>query len=451
MVISPTPVLTPRWTHLKEHAEQQRYFRSLRRFNIAHAGRRGGKTELAKRKLILKALEFEKPQGRFVFGAPTHRQAVDIYWDDVIAMIPRWALYDGLRSISISYRKIKLFNGASIEVLGLDKPERIEGPPLDGFIGDEFGNFKPTVWGQNIRPALSTLGRPGWADLIGVPEGRNHYFQLAEDAAGMEDWDIFSWHTNEINPEEADKAANGLSALVYNQEYGGEFVSFKGLAYYAFDKELNCPPSGERVLYNPSYPLDLSFDFNRIPGNCVVSQELPPPKWLIERNKSDNGLVSCAIDEVFLQQDSHTEKICDVLLERWRNTHKGLVRLFGDATGGAKKSCGVKGSDWDIIKAKFAGKFNCEYRYKKSNPAVRVRINAVNSRMVASDGYIGTIVDKKCKFLIRDFEGVTCDDNGDIQKSDIKSLLTHISDGWGYMVNREHPFGGGGAYSSTSF
>ncbi|KKL11008.1 hypothetical protein LCGC14_2550110, partial [marine sediment metagenome] len=42
---------TPRWTKLIYHAEQQRYLKSKKRFNIAHAGRRGGKTEIAKRRL----------------------------------------------------------------------------------------------------------------------------------------------------------------------------------------------------------------------------------------------------------------------------------------------------------------------------------------------------------------------------------------------------------------
>ncbi|GAF91795.1 unnamed protein product, partial [marine sediment metagenome] len=283
----------------------------------------------------------------------------------------------------------KLFNGATIEILGLDKPERIEGPHLDGFVGDEFGNFKSKVWGQNIRPALSTKGRPGWADLIGVPEGKNHYYNLVEDVKDKDDWDIFTWTTAEINPEEAEKARSDLDTLTYGQEYEGEFVSFKGMCYYAFNEKLNCPPEGERILYNPAYPLDLCFDFNRIPGNCVISQELPPPTWLIKRNQGmDNGLISCAIDEVFLTQDSNTEKICDILKKRWGH-HKGLVQLYGDATGGAKLSSAVKGSDWDIIKAKFNGVFNYTSKVKKSNPRVRVRINAVNSRLVAADGYIG--------------------------------------------------------------
>lgn len=442
---------TPRWYSLKYHRMQTHYLFSPKRFNIAHAGRRGGKTEIAKRRLIRKALNFKRPQGRFVFGAPTHRQATDIFWDDTIAFIHRKWLKNGLRSISTSYRRIKLSNGASIEIVGLDKPERIEGPPLDGFVGDEFGNFKSTVWGQNLRPALSTLGRPGWADLIGVPEGKNHYFQLAEDAKDKADWDIFSWETAEINPDEADAALGDLDALTYSQEYGGQFVSFKGRTYYAFSKELNTPPENERVVYDPSYPLCFCFDFNRVPGNCAIVQDLPAPDWLIQRNGGKNrGLISCAIDEIFLTQDSHTAKLCDILVKNWGH-HEGEVHLYGDATGGAKRSSGIQGSDWDIIKEQFKGKFNIKCKYKKANPSVRVRINAVNSRMISADEFVGTIVDRKCKYLMRDFEGVTCDDQGDILKSDKTSLLTHISDGWGYYVDKKYPFGGGYKYSSCEF
>lgn len=448
---SAAQILTPRWTDMFYHAEQQRYFKSEKRFNIAHSGRRGGKTEIAKRRQIIRAMNFEKPQGRFVFGAPTHRQAVDIFWDDVVAMVPRWALFNGLKSISLSYRRIKLYNGAYIEILGLDKPERIEGPPLDGFVGDEFGNFKPGVWEKNIRPALSTLGRPGRSDLIGVPEGRNFYFQLAEDAVDDDEWDVFTWHTDEINPDEAEKARGSLASLVYSQEYGGEFISFKGRCYYAFDKDINCPPDDERIIYNANYPLDFSWDFNRIPGNCVISQELPAPDWLIKHNQGKNrGLITSVIDEVFLQQDSNTEKICDILLKDW-NHHKGIVRLFGDATGGAKVSSAVDGSDWDIINAKLDGPFNIDCCYPRSNPLVRVRINTVNSRLCATDGYIGAIIDKKCKFLIRDFESVSCDDEGNIQKSDIKSLLTHVSDAFGYLQCEEHPLAGDVAFSNTEW
>ncbi len=448
---------TPRWTPFHFHAEQNKYAKSTKRFIIAHAGRRSGKTEIAKRRAIRRAMQFDKPQGRFIFAAPTHRQAIKIFWDDLIAMVPDFALYNGRRnreSVSLSYRTIKLRNGAVLEVCGMDQPARIEGPPLDSFVGDEFGNMKPNIWELNVRPALSTLGRPGVATLLGVPEGRNHYFQLTEDMRDDPEWDIFTWHTSEINPEEAEKAKRGIASLAYAQEYGGEFVSFAGKCYYAFNPDLNVAPDGERILYDPNYPLDFSWDFNRTPGNCSISQELPASKfpWLIARNQGKNrGKVTCVIDEVFLQQASNTEKVCDILVKRWAETHKGLTRLFGDATGGAKKSSSVAGSDWDIIDAKLGGPFNLESNVAKSNPPVRVRINAANARLVSTDGYISTILDKKCKFLIRDFESVSCDNDGDILAADKKSLLTHISDAFSYHVAEEFPIGGGEAWSNRGF
>ncbi len=447
-------ILTPRWTPLHYHAGQQAYFDCVKRFIIAHAGRRSGKTEIAKRKQVLRALRFDKPQGRFVFAAPTHRQAVKIFWDDIVALVPPFALFNGKKSISLSYRTIKLWNGAILEVCGLDVPERIEGPTLDGFVGDEFGNMKPTIWELNVRPALSTIGRPGEAILLGVPEGRNFYFQLAEDMQGDPEWDIFTWHTSEINPSEAENAKRSIASLAYAQEYGGEFVSFEGKCYYAFQESLNTPPDGERILYDPNYPLCFSWDFNRTPGNCVISQELPASKfpWLVKRNQGrDRGRVTCVIDEVFLQQASNTEKICDILVERWAGIHKGVLKLYGDATGGAKKSSSVAGSDWDIISAKLDGPFNTDECVPKSNPPVRVRINTVNARLVSTDGQIGTIVDSKCKFLIRDFESVSCEKDGSILKADSKSLLTHISDAFGYFVCQEYPLGGGEAWSNRGF
>jgi len=442
-------ILTSRWTPLIPHEEQRRFYHSPARFNIAHAGRRAGKTELSKRKMIKKAIKCTLGDGRYVFGAPTHAQAVKIFWDDLIAMVPQWALKKpASRAVSLSYRNVLLQNGARIEVAGLDKPERIEGPPLDGFVGDEYGNFKADVWPQHVRPALSTLGRPGWADLIGVPEGRNHYFQLTQDVKGKEDWDIFTWLTSEINPEEAEAARLDVDELTYSQEYEGAFVSFKGKTYYAFSQEFNCPPEGKRIEYNPNYPLIFCYDFNRVPGNCLIAQELPPPDWLIARNDGVNrGLVTCAIDEIFFRQDSNTEKVCDELIRRWRH-HKGIVWLHGDASGGAKVSSGVHGSDWDIVDAKLSNIFRLKEGYPKGNPPVRSRINAANSRLKAANGYIGCIIDKRCPMLIRDFESVTCNDAGEINKTE--KLLTHISDAFTYYIAEEHPCGGGHKFSSQS-
>lgn len=438
--------LTNRWTELKYHSVQHKYWNSQTRFNVCHAGRRSGKTELAKRKVVKRALSCTHSRGRFICGAPTHRQAVEIFWDDLLDLIPKWAF---LGRPSISNRTIYLVPGSKIEVLGMDRAERVEGPPLDGFIGDEFGNYKSGVWEANIRPALSTMGRYGWADLIGVPEGKNHYFTLIEDMKNQPDWSVFTWSTYEIDPIEAESARGDLDDLTYTQEYEGAFVSFRGLAYYAYSSMSN-PPEGVQVVYDNTLPLIFCFDFNRRPGTCLICQEQEPPQWLVTRNGGKNRKKCIVIlDEVFFRQDSTTERVCDEVLKRWA-FHKLQVFLHGDASGGAKTSQGVHGSDWDIIHEKLKDKLDIRDRYPRSNPPIRSRLNSTNSQLRSADGYVNVVVDQqKTPMIVRDFEGVTCDDTGNIEKSE--AMLTHISDAFSYFINEEHPFGGGAKMTSGEF
>ena len=45
--------------------------------------------------------------------------------------------------------------------------------------------------------------------------------------------------------------------------------------------------------------------------------------------------------------------------------------------------------------------------------------------------------------MVRDFEAVTCDDRGDIQKPS-GTPYTHLSDGIGYYIADRYPVGGSG-------
>src|SRR5690606_18111959 len=108
---------------------------------------------------------------RFFAAAPTHAQAKRLYWSDLKALVPGRLLAG---KPSESELIIRLVNGAEIYVLGMDAPERIEGSPWDGGILDEYANMKARAWGEHVRPALAD--RNGWCWLVGVPEGRNHYY-----------------------------------------------------------------------------------------------------------------------------------------------------------------------------------------------------------------------------------------------------------------------------------
>lgn len=440
--------LTPRWTQLREHSEQKRLWWSQARFRVVPAGRRSGKTELAKRYLVKRACRAheELPYERTFFfaAAPTRDQAKRIYWDDLKALIPKWML---LETPSESELEIKLINGATIRVIGMDKPERIEGTPWDGGILDEYGNMKAKAWPAHVRPALSD--RKGWCWLIGVPEGRNHYYQLYKNALADTTgaWGVFHWFSADIlDQEEVEAARRELDELTFQQEYEGSFIHFQGRAYYAFDDRTHC----QRLRYDARQPLIFCFDFNVSPGVAVVCQEqilpgvfesLPDPARpgeVVIRPVVGTGVIG----EVYIPRNSNTPAVCNKLLADW-GEHRGGVFVYGDATGGAKGTAKVQGSDWDLISGILRPVYGDRlwFRVPKANPAERVRVNSVNSRARSMAGTVRLMVDpKKAPHVVQDLEGVRVLEggSGEIDKK-ADPTLTHLSDALGYYIVQEYP------------
>lgn len=94
---------------------------------------------------------------RYFAAAPANDQARRIYWDDLKALTPKqWLAGKPNESRMI----IKTIFGSQIEVVGLDKPERIEGSPWDGGIIDEIGNVKAGAW-MRAPAACSSSGERG--------------------------------------------------------------------------------------------------------------------------------------------------------------------------------------------------------------------------------------------------------------------------------------------------
>lgn len=400
---------------------------SAARFRVVPAGRRSGKTESAKRNLVVQALTARGvPDPRFFAAAPTRDQAKAIYWSDLKGMFPA-SLVVETRETDLS---LKLRNGSEVYVIGMDKPERIEGRPWDGGILDEFANMKPGAWGENVRPALSD--RKGWCWLIGVPEGRNHYYDLWKYARSGTDpeWDGFTWHSSDIlDAAEVDAARRQLDPLVFQQEYEASFVNFEGRAYYPFNEATHCAP----LRYNDRAPLNFCFDFNVEPGVAAVTQEQVLP----------NGVDGTGvIGEVHIPRNSNTPAVCRRLIADW-GAHQGPIRCYGDATGGARGSAKVQGSDWDLIRAELRPVFGdrLSFPVRPSNPPERSRINAVNTRLMAGDGTIRLMVNPaKAPNVVRDLEGVRvlAGGSGEIDKKADKRL-THISDALGYYIEYEFP------------
>jgi hypothetical protein len=429
-----------RWYPLRRHDGQRALWESPARFRIGACGRRSGKSELAKRKGVSKALAIQKfPDSHVVFAAPTYTQAKRIYWQDIKRLIPRHALAGGsTRAISESELTIRLVSGAEIIVAGLDKPERIEGIPIDWICVDEVANCGPSVWPEHIRPALSERGGEAW--LIGVPEGRNHYYRLAEQAQEQQKdhpdlWSFHCWPSSDIlPPQEIEIAKAELDERTYKQEYEASFETASGRVYYPFDRAIH---ARHPIPYNPELPLLIGMDFNVSPGTAVICQEIPPG---VVCDPHVSYPCTGVIDEVWIPDNSNTRRVCDYIIQSYGD-HPGIVTCFGDASGGARGTAKVQGSDWDLVRAFLEPTFGSrlKFRVPRKNPAEKVKVNTLNSRLLSADGTVHLLLARSmCPRLMLDFEGVVYTPDGDIDK-DADKWLTHLVDGLAYMLCETHP------------
>lgn len=427
-------MLTERWTPLDEHAEQLRLVNSPARFRVVAAGRRSGKTERLKRRLVRCAMSgitgVHLPT--YVAAAPTRDQAKRIFWADLKALSPReWVARISESDLTIHYR-----SGAQLAVVGLDKPQRIEGVALDGIGIDEIAEVKRQSWEQSIRPALSTRGRPpGWAWFTGRPKGRGLFYELYSLAGTRDGWDSFTWTSATIlDPDEIEQARADLDPLTFAQEYEAQWVTFEGLAYYQWS-----PKDHLRTLrILPDLPLALCFDFNVEPGVCAAVQE-----------QTIDGMVrTCVVDEVHIPRNSNTPAVCRKALAKW-GTHPSAVQVYGDPAGGARHTSQENGlTDWELIRSMLRPAFGdrMQWRVARSAPLVRDRVNSVNSRLKSIDGTVRFAVDPaKAPNVVKDFEGVTLlqGGSGEIDKHGCEAKgLTHLSEAIGYYIHERFPIGG---------
>jgi len=130
-----------RWYPLTEHSVQTALVNDKVRFKVVPAGRRSGKTERAKRFVVREAM---REPGPYFVAAPTRDQVKRIYWSDLKRLCFTSVLGD--RSVSESELQIRLPNGSTISLVGLDQPQRMEGVLWIGGVIDEFADVREGAW-----------------------------------------------------------------------------------------------------------------------------------------------------------------------------------------------------------------------------------------------------------------------------------------------------------------
>jgi hypothetical protein len=167
-------------------------------------------------------------RAQYAYIAPFRSQAKSVAWDYL-----KFYAQPVSKSTNESDLTVELVNGAKIRLFGSDNADAMRGLGFNGVYLDEYGDFKPSVWGNVIRPTLSD--RLGWAVFGGTPKGKNQFHDIYRVSQATPDWFLLRLpaSASKLLPASELKAAQEqLSVDQYDQEYECSFDASIVGAYF---------------------------------------------------------------------------------------------------------------------------------------------------------------------------------------------------------------------------
>jgi hypothetical protein len=413
-----------RWYKLIDHPIQSALIKDDVRFKVVPAGRRSGKTERAKRYVAKMAMK--NPNEMYFIAAPTRDQVKKIYWADMKRLC-----MTSLHSKKPSETELTIFfdNGTQIQLIGLDKPERIEGVFWSGGVIDEIADVKGDAWQANIRPALDTFNptRPdykAWCWLIGVPDGLNHYYDMYQYALNSNDpeWKGYTWKSSDILPAKTIEAAKRqMSPMQYRQEYEASFETASGRIYEDYS-----PDNYTDEVIQPHEQLLWHHDFNYTPLSSGVGVRRGDNIYLLD----EIVLVSAVARQSALE-------FCD----RYKNHKNRHVMVYGDPAGKAGEKHGHQSDYTEIEKVLRENGWTFTRKVKKAAPAIKDRQNAVRAKIKNAAGNVSLFVNvQKAPYIHKGLATVQLKKGSTFQEED--GEYQHITTAIGYMIDYDFPVAG---------
>jgi hypothetical protein len=420
-----------RWYPLIDHPVQLSLLQAVPsgiRFPIVPAGRRSGKTERLKRFVAKQAMK--NPNERYFLGAPTYNQAKKIFWDDM-KMLTLSVLHQ--RKPSESDLKIFMPNGTEIHILGLDQPQRIEGIEWTGGGIDEIADIKAEALEANIMPALNTVNptRPdyrAWCWFIGVPDGLNHYYDMAEYArtSGDPDYAYFHWTSEEILPADVIASAKRtMSKKQYDQEYRASFETATGRIYEDYDGRQGGRNWTDATV-KPHEALFWMHDQNYTPLSSAIAVVRDGKPYIVDEIVLTSAVSSQAAEE---------------FVEKFKDHKNKLVYIYGDPSGRSGEKHGHKSDYVQIEEVLRKHQWRFERRVRPQHPSIKDRQNAVRAKILNAAGETTLFVNPiTAPWSHKGLATVQLQEGSTFQE-DQKNQYQHITTAIGYFVDVHWPAG----------
>jgi len=401
----------------KANKPQYQFLLMNNKFRAFVAGFGSGKTWVGAMSQCIQYCENPKiNQGYF---APTYPHIRDIYYPTIEEVGYEFGFNVKIRTSDkeVHFYRGQRYYGTTI-CRSLDRPEMIIGFKIGSGLVDEFDLLPLDKGLMAWRKMLARLrwdGARNGLDVTTTPEGFKTVYKIfkedvANDPKLRKNYGLIqaSTYDNAKNLPDGyiDSLVEAYPDELIQAYLNGQFVNLTtGTVYNAYNREAH--RSTETI--KEKEPLRIGMDFNVTNMSAVV---------YVIRGKEWH-----AVDE--LKGIYDTPSMIDTIKERY---HEHNIRVYPDATGGARKTVNASISDIALLEA--AG-FSV-YANKK-NPLVKDRVISANKAF--SNGFI-KVNDKMCPEYAKCLEQLAYDKNGEPDK---KSNLDHLPDAGTYPIAYEMP------------
>ena len=381
---------------------------SSARFRVLISGRRFGKTYLAVTEMMKYA---SQPNRRIWYVAPTFKMAKDICWASLKEMLNQFNWIEDINetTMTITIRQ----SNSTISLKGADNYDSLRGTGLDFLILDEFADIDKRTWFEVLR--ASVADRLGHVLMCGTPKGYGNWsYEMYLKGKQDHDWESFQFTTIQggmVAKSEVEQAKQDLDQRTFRQEFEGTFENYAGSIYYNFHPV----ESVVKKEIDWTKPLHIGIDFNVSPMSACIAQ--------IERDKI------YIVDEIVIY-GSNTDELVDEIRDRYGTKIK--IITYPDPASRQRKTSAGGRTDLSILQN--AG---FEVKVKHRHPAVRDRINAVNSKLKDSNGKRYIFVSNSCKIVIKGLTRQTYKEDTNIPNKE--DGFDHMNDALGYMIDYIKP------------
>ena len=383
---------------------QHKVSTSNKRFRVLVSGRRFGKTYLCITEMMKYASRVKQ---NIWYVAPTFKMAREIVWSKLKEVLHSFNWVDTINesNLSITIKK----TGSKISLKGCENYDGLRGAGLDFLILDEFADIDEKAWTEVLRASVADT--KGDVLMCGSPKGYGNWaYRMYLKGKEDKEWDSFQFTTLDggmVSKEEIEQAKQDIDIRTFRQEFEGTFENYAGAVYNNFhpvesvvDRQIDW-----------TKPLHIGMDFNVDPMSACVGQ--------IDKDKI------YFVDEVIIYS-SNTDEMVDEIRNRYGT--KLPIFIYPDPASKQRKTSAGGRTDLSILQN--AG---FKVKVKPKHPAVRDRINAVNSKLKDSNGQRHIFVSKSCKTIVKGLQRQIYKENTNIP--DKEDGFDHMNDAIGYMVD----------------